>query len=245
MYIFIKNKKCILIVLFGLIPILFKNNYLFTSIEDDDEMSIIINMKNLTEGKHKFFHEIMKDLNSKRNFYFINTNGKLLIENLNKIVENETVKIVQSNFPDSIFLPLVVSLYGNSIPKLVLFIEGEELFNCDRIEFIKWVNKVSNEIKTKNYDYIFGNSLLINGKKIGCSLLITKSSIIQHLLYYTDSDTTHANPFLQLSLSTQANFGFILFNGSIKFSSLENINDRFSQNTTFDYFIRISFLNIS
>ena len=230
MYIFIKNKKCILIVLFGLIPILFKNNYLFTSIEDDDEMSIIINMKNLTEGKHKFFHEIMKDLNSTRNFYFINTNGKSLIENLNKIVENETVKIVQSNFPDSIFLPLVVSLYGNSIPKLVLFIEGEELFNCDRIEFIKWVNKVTNEIKTKNYDYIFGNSLLINGKKIGCSLLITKSSIIQHLLYYTDSDTTHANPFIQLSLSTQANFSFILFNGSIKFSSLENINDRFSQN---------------
>jgi hypothetical protein len=230
MNIFIKNKICIIILLFRLISILFTNNYLFTSIDNDDEMSIIINMKNLTEEKHKFFHEIMKDLNSTRNFYFVNTKGKSLIENLNEIVGNEPVKIVQSNFPDSIFLPLVLSLYGNNIPKLVLFIEGEDLFNSDRIELITWVNKVTNEIKTKNYDYIFGNSQLINEKKIGCSLLLTKSSIIQHLLYYTDSDTTHANPFIQLSLSTQANFSYMLFNGSIKFSSLENINDRFSQN---------------
>jgi hypothetical protein len=230
MNIFIKNKICIIIILFRLISILFTNNYLFTSIDNDDEMSIIINMKNLTEEKHKFFHEIMKDLNSTRNFYFVNTKGKSLIENLNEIVGNEPVKIVQSNFPDSIFLPLVLSLYGNNIPKLVLFIEGEDLFNSDRIELITWVNKVTNEIKTKNYDYIFGNSQLINEKKIGCSLLLTKSSIIQHLLYYTDSDTTHANPFIQLSLSTQANFSYMLFNGSIKFSSLENINDRFIKN---------------
>lgn len=45
------------------------------------------------------------------------------------------------------------------------------------------------------YDYIFGNSQIIKGQKIVYSLLLSKSSIIEHLLYYTDSDTSHANPF--------------------------------------------------
>ena len=88
-------------------------------------------MKNLTKNKHILFHEIMRKLNSTRNYYFIKTLGKTLNEKLNKIVENSSVKIVQSNFPDSIFLPLVVSLYGKTVPELVLFIEGEELINND------------------------------------------------------------------------------------------------------------------
>ena len=69
----------------------------------------------------------MRKLNSKRNFYFIKTLGKPLNENLNKLIINNSVNIVQSNFPDSIFIPLVVSLYGNTNPELVLFIEEEGL----------------------------------------------------------------------------------------------------------------------
>ena len=60
-------------------------------------------------------------------------------------------------------------------------------------------------------------------------LLLSKSSIIEHLLYYTDSDTTHANPFIQLSLATKTKFNFILFNNS-KTSNLENIHNKFSLN---------------
>lgn len=56
------------------------------------------------------------------------------------------------------------------------------------------------------YDYILGNSQIIKGQKIVCSLLLSKSSIIEHLLYYTDSDTSHANPFFQLSLATKTKF---------------------------------------
>jgi len=93
----------------------------------NDEISIIINMKNLTTDKHTFFYEVMKKFNTARNYYFINTDGKPLNGNLSKIVGKSSVKIVQSNFPDSIFLPLVVSLYGETVPELVLFIEGEEL----------------------------------------------------------------------------------------------------------------------
>ena len=95
----------------------------------DDEIIIVVNMKYLTENKHLLFYEVMKKFNSTRNYYFINTDGKSLNENLNKIIGNSSVKIVQSNFPDSIFLPLVVSLYGETIPELVLLIEGEELIN--------------------------------------------------------------------------------------------------------------------
>ena len=195
----------------------------------DNEISIIINMKNLTKNKHILFYEIMKRLNSTKNYYFIKTVGKPLIEDLNKLVENTSVKIVQSNFPDSNFLPLVVSLYGQIVPELVLFIEGEELLNNSENKLIKWVYNSFKKIMNNKYDYVFGNYIVIKGKKIGCSLLLSRSSIIEHLLYYTDSDTSHANPFIQLSLATKTKFCFIPFN-YIKFSYFENAHKRFSKN---------------
>ena len=194
-----------------------------------NEISIIVDIKNLTKEKHILFYKIMSKYNTTRNFYFIKTIGNPLNENLNKIVENTTVKIVQSNFPDSIFLPLVLSLYGNTVPELVLFIEGEDLIDNSGYNLLKWVEKAYKKIKINNYDYIFGNSQVINGKRIGCSLLLSKASIIEHLLYYTDSDTSHMNPFIQLSLATQTKFCFILFN-YIKTSKLDNTQSRFSLN---------------
>ena len=172
----------------------------------------------------------MKELNSTRNYYFIKSSEKSLTNNYNDLVENKSVRIIHSNFPDSIFLPLVVSLFGNTVPKLILFIEGEEFLNNTKLQLINWVNKAIFNINTKKYDYIFGNHQIIDNKKIGCSLLLSKASIIQHLLYYTDSDTTHLNPFYQLSLSTQTTFLFIQFNNSIKTSNLDNIHGKLSQN---------------
>lgn len=209
----------LLIFIFFNTKIIFKHN----------EISIIVDMKNLTKNKHILFYEIMRKLNSTRNFYFIKTIGKPLNKNLNKLVGNSTVKIVQSNFPDSFFLPLVVSLYGNTIPELVLFIEGEELMdNCGN-NLIKWISKAYKKIIINKYDYIFGNSQVIKGKKVGCSLLFSKASIIEHLLYYTDSDTSHINPFIQLSNANQTKFSFIPFN-YIKQSNLEYTHNRFSLN---------------
>ena len=171
----------------------------------------------------------MRQLKSKRNFYFIKIPGKPLNDSLNKLVENSSIKIVQSNFPDSIFLPLVISLYGKTIPKLVLFIEGEELTDISENNLIKWVANAYKKILANHYDYIFGNFQVIEGKKIGCSLLLSKASIIEHLLYYTDSDTSHVNPFIQLSLATQAKFRIIPFN-HIKSSNLEKVLNKFSNN---------------
>ena len=195
----------------------------------DDELSIVVNMKNLTNNKHIFFYELMKKLNTTRNFYFIKTIGKPLNGNLSKLIGNNSVNIVQSNFPDSIFMPLVVSLYGSTIPELVLFIEGEDLKDNDENNLIKWVYNAYKKIKINNYDYIFGNFKTIKGKKIGCSLLLSKASIIEHLLYYTDSDTSHANPFIQLSLANKTKFCFIPFN-YIKSSTLENSKNKVSLN---------------
>jgi hypothetical protein len=193
----------------------------------DGEISIVVNMNNLTKNKHLLFYEVMKKFNSTRNYYFIKTNEKSLNGNLDKIVGNSSVKIVQSNFPDSIFLPLVVSLYGETVPELVLLIEGEELNNNSGYNLIKWIDNSYKKIKINNYDYIFGNSKIIKGKKIGCSLLLSKASVIEHLLYYTDSDTSHANPFIQLSYATKTKFCFIKFN-YLKSSNLETINTKFS-----------------
>ena len=63
-----------------------------------------------------------------------------------------------------------------------------------------------------NYDYIFGNYQIIDGKKIGCSILLSRANILQHFLFYTDADTTHVNPFIQLSLANQTKFHFIQLN---------------------------------
>lgn len=222
-----------LIVIFCYVNLLFKaiinidNFDLILNFKDN--ISIVVNMKNLTKNKHYLFYEVMRKFKSKRNFYFIKNIGKTLNENLNTIIGNSPIKIVQSNFPDSIFLPLVVSLYGNTVPELVLFIEGEELIDNCGFNLIKWVINAYKKILKKKYDYVFGNSIVINGKKIGCSLLLSKSTIIEHLLYYTDSDTSHANPFIQLSLATKTKFTFIPFN-YIKSPTLENINNRVSLN---------------
>ena len=232
-----KNKilKFYLIIILLLIFIYFNKRKIFKGFFNeilkvkDNEISIIVNMKNLTKNKHNLFYEIMRKFNTTRNFYFIKTLGKPLNETLDMLVENTSVKIVQSNFPDSIFLPLIVSLYGNTVPELVLFIEGEELMDNSGSYLIEWVYYAYNKIMRNKYDYVFGNSQLINGTKIGCSLLFSKASIIEHLLYYTDSDTSHANPFIQLSLATQTKFSFIQFN-YIKKSNLENKNKKISLN---------------
>ena len=235
-----KNPKIyIIIILLLLIFIFFNSNnkfrniinyeYLNQTLNMNDEISIVVNMKNLTKSMHTLFYEVMRKFNSKRNFYFIQTIGKPLNENLNKLVEHSSVKIVQSNFPDSIFLPLVVSLYGNVIPEYVLFIEGEDLIDNNGHNLIKWIDNAYKKTMRNQYDYIFGNSQIIEGKKIGCSLLFSKASIIEHLLYYTDADTSHINPFIQLSLATQTKFCFIPLN-SIKSSKLNNSHNSFSLN---------------
>ena len=194
------NKKIffilILYILFFLIineGNIYKNNY------NDGNLSIVINIKNLSENIHLFYYDIIKELNTTRSFYFIKTSRKSLLDNLNELIKDKSIKIVQSNFPDSIFL-------------------------------INWINRAISEIKYKNYDYIFGNSQIINETKIGCSLLLSRSSIIQHLLYHTNSDTTHINPFIQLSLATKTCFKFMLLNDSLEASILENIKGSFSQN---------------
>lgn len=229
-----RKLKFFLIIIFLLNFIYFNinvNNEIINPILkiEKKEISIVVNMKNLTKNKHILFYEVMKKFNSTRNFYFIKTFGNPLNENLNNLVENSTVKIVQSNFPDSIFLPFVVSLYGNTIPELVLFIEGEDLMDNNGNNLTEWVANAYKKMIINKYDYIFGNSQVIKGKKIGCSLLLSKASIIEHLLYYTDSDTTHLNPFIQLSLATQAKFCFIPFN-YVKSSNLENTQSRLSLN---------------
>lgn len=94
---------------------------------------------------------------------------------------------------------------------------------------IEWVYNAYNKIMTNKYDYIFGNSQIINATKIGFSLLFSKAFIIEHLIFYTYSDTSHVNPFIQLSLTTQTKFSFIQFN-CIKLSNLENIYNRVSLN---------------
>ena len=195
----------------------------------NDEISIVVNMNNLTKNKHIFFNEFMRKFNSTKIYYFIKTLGKPLNGKLNNIIKNSTVKIIQSNFPDTIFLPLVVSLYGKTVSELILFIEGEDLIINSGNNLIRWFANAYKKIKKSKYDYIFGNSKIIKGKKIGCSVLLSKAFIIEHLLYYTDSDTSHVNPFIQLSLATQTKFGFFPFK-YIKSLNLENNHTRFSLN---------------
>ena len=117
---------------------IFYNDSYFSQILQikDDEISIVVNMKNLTKNKHTLFYEVMKKFNSTKKYYFIKTLGKPLNETLYKIVENSSIKIVQSNFPDSIFLPFVVSLYGKAVPEFVLFIEGDEIIDNNSYDFI-------------------------------------------------------------------------------------------------------------
>ena len=126
-------------------------------------------------------------------------------------------------------MPLIVSLFGESNPEYILFIEGDDLYYNNKNELLKWINNAYAIIKNNKYDYIFGNSQIINNKKIGCSILLSKASIIQHLLYNTDSDTTHINPFIQLSLATETTFNFIPYK-YIKESNLQNIKGKFSLN---------------
>lgn len=229
MILLVKKRTCLILFLYFLIILIKRKNYLFTTPINDECISIVINLKNLTKEIHLFYFDFIRNMNTTRNFYFIK-NDTSFINHIDEYVERNTVKIVQSNFPDSIFLPLIVSLYGNTVPDFILYIEGDDLLNTNKGQLVRWVKNSINKLKKENYDYIFGNSQLINGEKIGCSLLVSKSSILQHLLYHTDSDTTHLNPFIQLSLATKTNYSFIQFNGYIKVSNLENIVGKFSQN---------------
>ena len=75
------RSKIIALLLFFLI---YKIYYQFHNVYNDDKISIIINMKNLTKEKHEYFNNIFIKLNSTRNFYFIQAIGQYLNENLNQ-----------------------------------------------------------------------------------------------------------------------------------------------------------------
>ena len=111
---------------------LYDSNFLNSAdnIENND-MSINININNFTRNKFYLYSEIMNKLNSTRKFIFIKTKNKSLDENINYLVGNTSIKIIQSNFPDSIFLPFVISLFGNTNPKYVLFIDDEEVIDIN------------------------------------------------------------------------------------------------------------------
>ena len=210
----------------------YNDEFLNSIIKDEvnANISVIFNMYNLDKNHHYLYYEIIKRVKSKRNFYFINSVGYDLDDNVNHLVENTSIKIVQSNFPDSIFMPLVVSLYVNTIPKVVLFIEGNYLSKDSYKYFSDWLKNAYLFLIENNLDYIFGNYDIINGRKIGSSLLLIKSAIIEHLLYYTNCDTTHMNPFIQLSLANKTNFSFIKFN-RIKSIKIKYDGFIFSSNT--------------
>lgn len=124
---------------------------------ESGEISIIINMRNLTEDKFIIFSKIMKKLNSTRKFIFIKTEETVLDDNINYLIKNSSIKVVQSNFPDSIFLPLVISLYGNNNPEYILFIDAEGLIEINENIFINWIYNSLEEILVNEYKYIFGN----------------------------------------------------------------------------------------
>ena len=67
----------ILLLIFCIILIL-KNDYLIEDYSylkfESNEISIIVNLKNLTNNKHKLFSDVMRKVNSSRNFYFIKSN---------------------------------------------------------------------------------------------------------------------------------------------------------------------------
>ena len=209
---------------------LYDSNFLNSAdnIENND-MSIIININNFTLNKFDLYSEIMNKLNSTRKFIFIKTKNKSLDENINYLVGNTSIKIIQSNFPDSIFLPFVISLFGNTNPKYVLFVDDEEVIDININNFLNWVDNASKDIIINKYDYIFGNYKFISGRKIGSTILLSKASIIQHFLYYTNCNTKHVNPFIQLSFANKTKFKFIPLYSNIAFD-LNNINGIFSTN---------------
>ena len=88
---FQRNINYFLLIILLLIFLFLSKNNEYINIYDD-KISIVINFNNLTKDKHLFFNEILKELNSKRNFYFIKTIDQPLSPNLSKIVENNLYK---------------------------------------------------------------------------------------------------------------------------------------------------------
>ena len=80
-----KNKIFSLLILYFLFLLIKKRNYLFTSINNEGDLSIVINLKNLTKDTHLFYYDIMKELNSTRNYYFIKSSEKSLTNNYNDL----------------------------------------------------------------------------------------------------------------------------------------------------------------
>ena len=86
---YIRNKYIfILFLLLLLFLFLYLNQHFRQNQKEEeyDKLSIIVNMKHLTKEKHLLYYEVMKELNSKRNYYFIKNVGRPLNENLNELV---------------------------------------------------------------------------------------------------------------------------------------------------------------
>ena len=126
-----KNIKCkfnlilIFLLSFIIVTIILKirfdyafEDYSYLKFETN-EINIVVNFKDLSNNKHRMFYEIIRKVNSSRNFYFIKSNNTNLNPYIDPQIKNSSVKIIKSNFPDTIFLPLIISLFGKTIPKYV------------------------------------------------------------------------------------------------------------------------------
>lgn len=132
-----RQKIHLIIILIFIICIFNGKNFLSNFFDDilinkrfnckNIDLSIVVNFHNLTKDKHTLFYKVMKKYNISRIFYFIFSQEKSLNPNINSLIENSSVKVVQSNFPDSFYLQLVLSLYGKNSPEYILYIEGDDI----------------------------------------------------------------------------------------------------------------------
>lgn len=184
-------------------------------------------------SKHKITLSIITELQESASLYDYKNKIKGKIEVLSDYVflKNDQVnkdnfkaqKVVFSNFPDNGYLPLAVALYNNVIPDYIIYANKTEI---DEMPDPNWISNNVLMMKDKNIDLLFGGNTTYQNKTVGIGLMIAKTSIIQGLVYNTNSKTNSPPPLLMLSMYSEKNPGKL----KVEYSDYNHMKDSINYN---------------
>ena len=202
-------------LLFTLVYILINKSFIIVIKKHQITLSIITELQE-SASLHDYKTQIKGDLKVLSDFVFLK-NDKVNKDDFKK------QNVIFSNFPDTGYLPLMVTLYNETIPDYVVYANKTEI---TEMPDSNWITDNVLMMQDENIDLLFGGKTTYQSKTVGIGLMVAKTKIIQGLVYGTNSKTNSPPPLLMLSMYSEQNPGKL----KVKYSDYKHMKDSINYN---------------
>lgn len=157
-------------------------------------MNYILEMDRLSYHNYTEFQVSNSTCPITEGFFFVKTDNQTYFTNAS------FPKLTYSTYPDTGYMPLLVSLYTIDPPKYILYADQYQLKHRISDSWISHASMIMS--RDPQIGVVFGADTIYNGKRVGISLAFVRESVLRELLYYTNCTSESIPPLLALSLAS-------------------------------------------